>query len=636
MNHSNDPKDACPPDRDRRGKVGGKINLIEVLPMAKNAGRAPLSYFSLAPVKSGQIVRVPLRRKEVPAVVISSRSVRDAKSVLRNASYSLKKIGKKSVIESFLPTHTITLANSLAEYYATSAGVILQEIFPKFLQDKPELLSPKKVSLGEVSAVTKEPLVLQMEEDERFGQYRSVIRQSFARGLSVVFIAPTSEEAEKACELLSKGINNYTFLLTAELKKKDRETTWQKAISLKHPVLFITTPFGLIFDRQDIGTYILERENSRSYRSLNRPFIHTRNLLLTLARITKRELIMGDTALSVETIQNGKNDKYGELSPVRWRLLGANTTLVDMKMTKSEDTEEERPFEVISPELRALMKRALEEKVGIFLYGARKGLSPTTICGDCGSILSCTSCGSPVVLHKRGEKSAYLCHRCGTKREPETRCDNCQSWKLNPIGIGTELIAKEAKKIFPLARITILDKDHANTRNKAEKIVQEFSEQGGILVGTELAVFHLKKAVYSGVVSIDALFSIPDFGAEERIFYLISRIREITEKETLIQTRNIGKEILAWSAQGNLIDFYKREIGERETYAYPPFTIFIKVEGKSVSELKVMFEKWHPEFTRESMIIRLARTDWPDKELSLKLSLLPPNFTVKVDPESLI
>ena len=613
---------------------GAKIYLIEVIPVAKNVGRSHLSYFSIVPLKMGQIVYAPLRRKEVPAIVISSKSVRDAKSVLRNASFSLKKISKRSVFDVYLPSHTLNVAHTLAEYYATSAGVILNELIPKFLQEKPELFSSKKIVSKNNSAVTKEPLVLQMEEEERFGQYRSVIRQNFARGSSVVFIVPTTKEAEKAYDLLSKGISDYAFIITSELKKKEQETIWQKSSTIKHPVLVVTTPFGLVFDRSDIGTYILERENSRSYRSFNKPFIHTRTFLLALSRITKRELIMGDTSLSIETINQEKTGKYGELSPMRWRLIGAKTNLVDMKMEKKEG--EDKPFEVISPELRMLIKKALEEKEGVFLYGARKGLSPTTVCGDCGSILSCQECGSPVVLHKKGEKSTYLCHRCGTKRDPETRCDICGSWKLNSIGIGTELIAKEVKKIFPLARISILDKEHASTRAKAEKIVHDFTEQRGILVGTELAVFHLNKVAYSGVVSIDALFSLPDFGAEERIFYLISRLREITEKEILIQTRNIGKEILSWVAQGNLIDFYKREINERETFAYPPFSLFIKVENKNISDLKTEFEKWSPEFIRDNMIIRLSKASWPDPILSEKLSLLPPNFTVKVDPESLI
>jgi len=622
----------------KEGKVGAKIRLVEVIPITKSLGE-PLTYFAIGSLKVGQVVRVPLRKKRVPAVVVSVRNAREAKSGLRTASYSLKKISKRDALDAFLPQAVIALAETLATYYATSTGAILANILPKFIEDDPTLLGnkPSVKRNSETNSITREPLVLQMDTEERFGQYRSIIRQNFARQSSVVFVVPSPEEAVRAYDLLSKGISEYTFLLSSLNKKKEQTESWQKAMETKHPILFITTPLGITFDRADLNTYILERENSRVYRSMTRPFIHTKNLLLALVQITKRELILGDSLLSIESLLREKEGKYGESSPIKWRFTAAEASIVDMKIKRSEDDEvTEKPFEVLSPELQALIKKALADKTGIFLFGARKGLSPMTICGDCGAILPCPTCGAPVVLHKKGQENTYLCHKCGAKRSAETRCDVCDSWKLNPIGIGTELIAKEVKRIFPLARISVLDKDHASTRAKAKKTIQDFQELGGVLIGTEMVFTHLEKVSYVGIVSLDALFSLPDFGAEERIFYLVSRLREISEKLVIIQTRNIGKEILGWSAQGNIIDFYKREIEERETFSYPPFSLFIKVEFKGHNVLKERFAEWNPEFTRNAMIIRLKRERWPDEKLSKQLSLLPPSFLIKVDPESII
>ena len=190
--------------------------------------------------------------------------------------------------------------------------------------------------------------------------------------------------------------------------------------------------------------------------------------------------------------------------------------------------------------------------------------------------------------------------------------------------------------MFPLAQVRILDKDHARTKTQARKVVGEFQERGGILVGTELAFFHLDRIAYAGIVSLDALFSLPDFGAEERIFYLISRLREMCERKLIIQTRNIGKETLSFSTQGNIVDFYRREIEERENFSYPPFSLFITIDGRDIQLLKNQFAEWNPEFLKDRMIIRMGRDNWPDEKLSRKLSLLPPNFLIKVDPESII
>ncbi len=242
------------------------------------------------------------------------------------------------------------------------------------------------------------------------------------------------------------------------------------------------------------------------------------------------------------------------------------------------------------------------------------------------------------MLHHRNGENIYLCHACGTRRDSQTVCGYCGSWKLVPLGIGIERIAAEARMLFPDTPVEILDKDHASNNAKAKSVVKRFEKDGGILVGTELAFYHIEKTPYVALVSADSLFSVPDFGINERIFYLVSRLREMAETESLIQTRNIGKQILAWAAQGNIIDFYQNEAAEREMLMYPPFTIFIKIEDMKdkIRETKERLAKWSPEVYKDSLIIRIPRQYWPDPGLSRELSLLPPHFSVKVDPESIL
>ena len=169
-----------------------------------------------------------------------------------------------------------------------------------------------------------------------------------------------------------------------------------------------------------------------------------------------------------------------------------------------------------------------------------------------------------------------------------------------------------------------------------------------------MAFFYLKKIPYVGLVAIDSLFSIPDFGINERIFYLITRLFEISESETIIQTRNIGKQIIFYAESGSILDFYRSEIEERKTLNYPPFTIFIKVttDGtpreieKKLAHLNNLFLEHEPNFMRGrgmktgrqslSMILRLPRNEWPKGSMMEKLLLLPPDFLIKVDPESIL
>jgi len=606
---------------------------VEAIPLAKSASRN-LSYFSSVRLVPGTLVRAPLRKGFILAVATSCRSAAAAKTAIRRAEFPLRKIARKDIYEAGFAPEFLSAVEKASLYYACSAGALLFSLLPKILLENPEKFFPPPQKRSR-AAGPKEVLLLQMEDEERFGQYRAQVRQCFARGKSAMFVSPTHVDAVKAATRLSQGIGPYVFVFTLKAKAAEARRIWQAALGEEHPILFITTAAGAAFDRPDIDTIIIERENSRAYCSLSRPYLHLKVFLEYLARDTSRQLILGDSVLSLESLRKEKQGECAELSLVRWRLPAALSRLVDAR----EKPDGKGKFEIFSPELKTLISKALEEKEKIFLFGARKGLAPTTVCGDCGYILPCLNCGAPVVLHRqKAGGNVYVCHACGEKRDSKTVCGYCGSWKLVPLGIGIERIVAEARDLFPSATVEILDKDHAPTDAKARIIVKKFEETGGILVGTEFAFFHLEKVPYAALVSADSLFSIPDFGINERIFYLVSRLREMTQKESLIQTRNIGKQVLAWAAQGNIIDFYLSEIAERKSLSYPPFAIFIKIEDarNKMQETKDKLLKWHPESYKNSLIIRIPKEKWPDEELSRELSWLSPQFSIKVDPESII
>lgn len=623
----------------KEGKAADTTYIVEVAPLSKNAGSNTLTYFSTEKIISGTLVKAPLRNSIVPGVVTGSKSTSSAKADIRKANFILKKIPQRNISEAVIAPAFLQAAKDTAHYYASPLGSVLSAMAPKLLLEKPELFFKTDYKDPRYKKrIPKETFLIQMETEERYGQYRALIRQCFARQASVLFIAPTNLDALRAASLLSQGIAEYVYIFTLKEKSSEAKKIWANALASAHPILFIATPAGIAFDRPDLDTVIMERENSRAYRTQNRPYIHIKTFLEFLCKHYIRQLVLGDSVLSIETLYKEKKGEYGELSLIRWRLPAAPSALVDASAKPDQDGK----FSVISSELKSLIRKALDEKEKVFLFGVRKGLAPTTVCGDCGFTLPCLNCNAPVVLHRKNSENIYLCHACGTKRDSLTTCGYCGSWKLVPLGIGVERIASEVWRLFPGKSMGILDKEHAPTDAKAKSIAKKFKEEGGVLIGTELALLHLDKVPYVGLVSADALFSIPDFGSNERIFYLVSRLREMTLKESVIQTRNIGKQVLAWASSGNIIDFYSNEIHERRNLLYPPFSIFIKITSLSdkanedVKMLKEQFLEWHPDIFKDSLILRLPKEEWPNEEIVKRLALLGPRFSIKVEPESIL
>ena len=124
-------------------------------------------------------------------------------------------------------------------------------------------------------------------------------------------------------------------------------------------------------------------------------------------------------------------------------------------------------------------------------------------------------------------------------------------------------------------------------------------------------------------------------------------------KRFFLETRKPEEKTYRYALAGNLLDFYRDEIGERQKLGWPPFSVLIKltVEGPLETAAKLIqtaateLEAYEPatltlpgskpRTAREVLIIQRPADDWPDLRLAKRLSSLPPAISVDVEPESL-
>jgi primosomal protein N' (replication factor Y) len=396
-----------------------------------------------------------------------------------------------------------------------------------------------------------------------------------------------------------------------------------------------------------------------------------RTVAKIVAKETNRKIIFGDSLLRAETLWQEKSgdaaNQATALSPLKFRSLSpAKCEIIDTRTAKDFKKKE---FEIFSPELLEMLAQAKENNEHTFLFCARKGLSPTTVCSDCGTVVACTNCAAPVVLYvkKSGNQvnNLFVCGHCGETRPADTKCVYCSGWRLTTLGIGIETIVEKIEKLLPKNftenPLIILDKDHVTTHTQALKARNKFyNTPGSICIGTELALPYLNQPVEnSAVVSLDSFFSIPDFRIHEKIFHILLDIRAFTQKKMLVQTRqkenSPGHKIMDYALKGNLIDFYRDEIEERKLVNYPPFSVFIKLSIKG--DKKIIREKMEnikKDFALSSHelsvfdafgaekantvhgLLTLPTENWPNPVLLAKLRALPLSVQIKVDPDTLL
>ncbi|MDP1625128.1 MAG: hypothetical protein Q8L64_05140 [bacterium] len=636
------------------------MHLIKAIPIVRGVGADLLSYWTPGAAPLGAVIRVPLRKRTVGALVISSQPAAEAKAEIKSADFEVKKVEKTEARQLVSPEF-FQAAEESARYHAASVGSTLFELLPASILADYEKL-PEAKPAGKRRLSHHEPYVLQKGDDDRYGHYKSLVRERFARKESVFMMMPTAEDIKKAFSYFEKGIETYTYIFHSGLSKGEVSKRWKACVEDPHPVVIVATGGFLAIPRADIGLVIVERENSRAYKLPSRPFLDLRYVAERFARAKGADLIFGDSNLRVETLWREEEGALVDYAPLSMRSLSTSRDeLVDMKKYKDAGKE----FRVLSDELLSVVAKNREESGHMFVLSGRKGLAPHTVCADCETVLLCDKCSDvPLVLHsKKGGDPAsddnrfYLCNRCGKRFDAHTVCRACGSWRLRTLGIGTERVAHEISVAIPDAKVFLLDKTTASTHKKALEIAEKwYASPGGILVGTELALLYVDREIdYSAVASIDSLFSLPDFRIHEKAFSMIIRMRTMARKQFILQTRSPEIPAIAFGAKGNIIDFYRQEIDARRSADFPPFTTFIKVSYAgdkpdvmvAMDDLKVKLAGYEvdifPAFIATvrgdfvmHALVKLRAGAWPNDDLLDRLRALPPSYAVNVDPDTIL
>lgn len=548
--------------------------VLDVIVISKGVKKEILTYFSIKEALPGTLVRVPVRSKIYPALVVAIRDASDMKGEIKNSPFGFKRIENITGNAPFRK-ESVQVAQMLGDYYLTETGAILDLFVPEAVLDE-KMPQAEEIETHHTTRVKTEKLVFQATFEDRISYYKTYIRESFARKESVAIVLPTVSDITIFSEHLSKGIEDNVVLLSSNLSTKKIQTIWKRVCTDQHPKLIISTPLFLSIPKNDVGTFIIEHEASSSYVSRNKPHVDQRLYVEILSNKLGKKLIFADTLLRVNTIVRREQGEFDEVMPMSFRLPAVRDTQI-VSMISEENKTPLSPF--FSPSLIEEIKRTVSSKNNVFLFALRKGLATKIICQDCGTQLICENCNSGLSLFEKDEKRITYCKNCKMENQAPTHCTNCESWRLIPLGVGVDALHDAVKVLFPDTPVFKMDSNSLKSEKLAQAVSKEFEEtRGSILVGTEMAFGYLNDAVsLCGVISFDTLLSLPHFDREERLLQLLSILCLITERTLLIQTRHPDNKLLQCIQHGSVIDWYRNESDIRKEGNYPPFSRLIRL-----------------------------------------------------------
>jgi primosomal protein N' len=628
--------------------------VIEVIPLVRGVQIESLTYFSSTDYSRGMIVQIPVRGKSVSGVVIECAPVSSAKTALKAATFSLRKLPPDQRTTT-LSHHLLLAVEELYKILPAKRGAILFSLLPPDVRSGTVTYPPLPTHAGSEDAT---PQLLAGSREERIIAYQSIIRSAFAHRGSVLLVVPTATAVTALYDALHHGITDRVVCFSSEQSKTARTKAYTQFTDLSRASLIIATPHFAYLDRPDMTTIIVEEVGSQHYVERTRPYVDHRIALMTLARVAKRAIILGDITTRTDDEYHLRSERYltyGE--PQRRLTLPATLTLV----TQHDKPKGEVPFSLFSPELKKRIGTALEGRHNVFLYAARRGLSPVVACIDCGHIFRCPDSGTPYSLLRtyhatRGEERWFVSSTSGKRIRAADICPGCGSWRLRERGIGIQHIENEVKALFPQTPLVVCDATTANTYKKARALQKTMGgHKGAIFLGTTIMMSYLPTNIYlSAIVSLDAVRAIPTWRADESLFRLLLTLREASNHEVMVQTRTEPDDLLLYATRGATDRFHDDELALREMLAYPPFSTFYFLTWQGTAEhlktteaqvkhllapVNTRAEYYTNPQSNPDKPIRhcLIRTDGShDTHLVEILRHLPPHVAVVVNPDRIV
>lgn len=416
--------------------------------------------------------------------------------------------------------------------------------------------------------------------------YLGAIEKVLKQNKSVLFLLPEIGLAKKFFTFfktyLPLTIN--IFAKYSGSSKKDL-IELRYAIFHKSPILLIGVHQPIFFPIENLGLIIIDEEHDSSFVEKKEPFLDTRQLAILKAKIEQIPIILGSATPSTSTYYKSQKDPWKYLT-MKSRFLDKLPTIYLKQLNFKQKDSWFNPF------LKEKIASVLAGGNQVLLYLNRRGFFTTAKCKGCLSILTCPNCTVSLTLHQLNDQApCFECHYCGfVKKQLETACQTChkvgQTFLLH--GTGIEKIANKLSKEFLSAKLLLAQSSTSRKKNW-DADLQSFSEgEYDILLGTKTISkgLHFPKLKFVGVLIADLDFAFPVYNAKEQAIQQILQVcgRAGGTGEAWIQTfdPSLFDGVLN-EDQYNI--FLEKELTNRKTLGYPPFSKIIFIQTKDGCEM---------------------------------------------------
>ena len=546
-----------------------------------------LTYQSEATLPVGTVVSVPVGKRTSLGVVTKKVTKPD---------FDCKDI-VKSVTNTPIPHTLIKLHDWMAEYYATTSGMVWQTILPKRVATKPRFKS-----VPSATSAKRTQILLNDEQQQAITKIRQIdsgtillhgitgsgktevykvaAQDAIDSGRSALILVP---EISLTTQLVNEFRNQFDDVVVTHsaMTDSERNAAWRHILASHRPVVIVGPRSALFMPIQNLGLIVIDECHEPSYKQEQSPRYHAITVASQLARLSNAKLILGSATPTISDYYLAKH--LGKPIITMNKLVVNGATKPDVKIVnltnRDNFTLESKLF---TKALLDAIRQAMKDGRQTLLFHNRRGTASLAICENCGYTLTCPNCYTPLTLH--GDKFQLVCHLCSHAERPPLKCPDCHEPSIIYKGVGTKQIEEEANKLFPAANIRRFDGDTLKGEAVQDVYDELRSGKTDIIIGTQTIAkgLDLPHLAVVGVIQADAGLALPDFSSSERTFQLIAQVcgrvgRHELPTTAIIQTYQPQAYAVKYGSSQDYLGFYEQEIIHRKVGHFPPYSYMLKL-----------------------------------------------------------
>jgi primosomal protein N' (replication factor Y) len=419
--------------------------------------------------------------------------------------------------------------------------------------------------------------------------YLRAAEESIKRGKQVIILVPEIALTPQAVRRFLSRFPGQVGLVHSKLSEGERYDTWRRARSGKLKII-IGARSALFSPLPNVGLIVVDECHDASFYQSEPPYYHAVTAAQEYARLCGAVCVFGSATPTVEQRFQAENKKTIKLD-LPYRIVETGLPPVQVVDMREELKTGNRG--IFSRVLTESLAETISRGEQAILFLNRRGTATYIFCRDCGHVLKCPNCETPLTLHVE-DKLHLLCHRCGYTRQRPKTCPNCNGDQIREYGLGSEKVEADVQAIFPGVRTLRWDWDTTRKKDAHEMILTHFANhQADVLVGTQMLAkgLDLPLVTLVGIVLADVGLNLPDPFASEKVFQTLTQVagragRSALGGKVVMQTFMPEHYAIQFAAKHDVNGFYERELEYRRQLGYPPYLKLARLEYRHADPLK--------------------------------------------------